>query len=77
MKKGQKSSIEWLIDKWNEYPIEIGKAQFRRYLYEAKELHKKEIIEAYISASANLEDITREAAEQYYNEKYGGMDNCK
>ena len=31
---------------------------------------KQQIIDAYIEASANLGDITKEAAEQYYKETY-------
>jgi hypothetical protein len=37
---------------------------------EANELFKNSIIDAYIAASPKLEDITKEAAEQYYNETY-------
>ena len=32
---------------------------------------KEQIIDAYIEASPRFEDITKEAAEQYYNETFG------
>jgi hypothetical protein len=39
---------------------------------QAKEMEKERIMKAHISAGARLEDISIEAAEEYYNETYGG-----
>lgn len=73
MKEKEIPSIDWLIEKWNDYPLEIGKAQFRRYLYEAKEKEiinrKKAFMEGH-SVCRNITDNTHEA-EEIYNEKYG------
>ena len=77
MKEKEQSSIEWLFDKWCDYPLEIGKATFRRYLLIAKEKHKKEIIEANMSARLEVSNSILQKktiigkSEQYYTEKYG------
>jgi len=39
---------------------------------EAIEMERKHIMKAHISAGARLEDISIEAAEEYYNKTYGG-----
>jgi len=36
----------------------------------AQEMEKQQIIDAYIEASTNLEDIIKEEAENYYNETF-------
>jgi acetolactate synthase small subunit len=41
-----------------------------KLLQQAKEMEKQQIIDAYIEASPRLEDITKESAEQYYNETF-------
>lgn len=41
------------------------------YVNKAKEMHKQEIMDAYIESGANIEDIIIEAAEQYYNQTFG------
>jgi hypothetical protein len=38
----------------------------------AKKIEKEQIEKAHIIAGVRLEDISIEAAEQYYNETYGG-----
>ena len=43
-----------------------GKPSIERYLEKEKEV----IMDAYIEASPNLEDIIKEAAEGYYNETF-------
>jgi hypothetical protein len=50
--------------------VELNKLMFEA-TKEANALFKKSIIDAYIAASPKLEDITKEAAEQYYNETFG------
>jgi hypothetical protein len=53
----------------------INRVELKYLMYEATKeanaLFKKSIIDAYITASPKLEDITKEAAEQYYIEIYG------
>jgi DNA polymerase II small subunit/DNA polymerase delta subunit B len=71
----QQTAVEWLVKKLSIYikgVISIDKLDgIRDAVKQANELHKKQVIEAYIEASEKLEDITKEAAEDYYNETYG------
>jgi len=44
--------------------------ELRIAMYKAIEMEKQQIIDAYIESSPRLEDITKESAEQYYNETF-------
>jgi hypothetical protein len=44
--------------------------ELRIAMYKAIAMEKEQIIDAYIEASPRLEDITKESAEQYYNETF-------
>jgi len=66
------TSIEWLFKKlWDEPK---NKFDWCYLLNQAKEMHKKEIIESYCSGCkdiSNNENIfPRETAEEYYNKTY-------
>jgi len=64
----KQTAVEWLIQEFEKkypYLMEDG------MINQAKTIEREQIIDAYIVASPKLEDITKEAAEQYYNENYG------
>jgi hypothetical protein len=63
----KQTAVEWLVSELLD-----GKTLMPSLIEQAKAMEKEQIIDTYLEASANLEDITKEAAEQYYNEKYGG-----
>jgi hypothetical protein len=44
--------------------------ELRIAMYKAIAMEKEQIIDAYIEASPRLQDITKESAEQYYNETF-------
>jgi hypothetical protein len=61
--------VEILGDMCNEFTQEQTLANHYA-LKQAKEMEKEQISKAYIEASPRLEDITKESAEQYYNETF-------
>ena len=60
-----KTAIDYLVETLAENGI-IHSSDISK----AKEMEKQQIIDAYIEASPRLEDITKEAAENYYNERF-------
>jgi hypothetical protein len=62
------TAVEWLVEQLNKQ----GFAQVvtDEEIKQALEMEKQQIIDAYIDASPKLEDITKESAEQYYQETY-------
>ena len=65
----KQTAVEWLEEQFEEsysYINEIFKDTFKQ----AKAIEKEQIIEAYIESGANLEDIIKEAAEDYYNKQF-------
>jgi hypothetical protein len=66
----QQTSVEWLFTMLNNPNRDQEFAN--KLLQKAKEMHEEEIMKAHISAGARLEDISIEAAKQYYEELYGG-----
>jgi vacuolar-type H+-ATPase subunit H len=76
----KQTAVEWLISqlqKTRDYQRVINEANqsgssVRDVIKQAKEMEKERIMKAHISAGARLEDISIEAAEEYYNKTYGG-----
>jgi hypothetical protein len=68
-----KTAVEWLVqnipDLGSYIPFGISMELHAKF-QQAKKMEKQQIIDAHISAGARLEDISIEAAEQYYNETY-------
>ena len=80
-----KTAVEWLAEKYNylawmrsrdEISAGLAVEWLENFLEEAKKMEKEQIMDAHISAGARLEDISIEAAEQYYNETYGKQQNA-
>ncbi len=69
-----KTAVEWLIEQLFGDNEIIGCSD--ELLQQAKKLEKEQIMKAHISAGARLEDISIEAAEQYYTETYGKQQNA-
>ena len=63
----QQTAVNWLLENLQK----VHKMDWDLVFIQAELMEKKQIIEAYIEASENLEDIIKEAAEQYYKETYG------
>ena len=61
------TSVEWLIDQVEDFigliPVDI--------IQQAKQMHKEEIVNAWIATDNELQRLS---AEQYYQETYGGED---
>jgi len=67
------TSIEWLINKLNLFN-QIENDYINKLIFEqAKEMHKKEIIDAYMDRMdvTDKEAIAKIIGEQYYQETYG------
>jgi len=72
MKEKEQSSIEWLVSQVTDLIHESNHIELVKLYEQAKELHKKEIIESYMHGDGdayNLKEV-EEYAKQYYNEKY-------
>jgi hypothetical protein len=71
MKK--QTAVEWLIEQIEWYNIELS-SDLRFEIDKAKAMEKEQIFQAYIDVADD--DTNRRlltiAAEQYYNETYGG-----
>ena len=75
-----KTAVELLAERYNKLALMRSREEIsaglavewlENFLEEAKKMEKQQIMDAHISAGARLEDISIEAAEQYYNETYG------
>ena len=92
MKEKEQSSIEWLIDNLKEnrnnlaeniFEIILSEAQLESLIELSKEIHKKEIEDAYYQGHEDgyhfigsvsdyeVEGLENYLSEQYYTEKYG------
>lgn len=75
--ENKQTAVEWLEAELDELEMFKNKRSLSLHLdlraelfQQAKAMEKEQIIDTYIEASANLEDITKEAAEQYYTKIY-------
>jgi hypothetical protein len=68
----QQTAVEWLEIEVKKFNTVITKEYILLLCQQAKEMEKERIMKAHISAGARLEDISIEAAEEYYNKTYGG-----
>jgi hypothetical protein len=84
METKEKITTIWLSNKAYDLfeqflESKIDRRELNRLMHqatkEANVLFKNNIIEAYITASPKLEDITKEAAEQYYTSTYTNEDD--
>jgi len=66
-----KTAVQTLIDYMEEnyHLTEESRLEFKKAL----ELERMQIISTYIDASPRLEDITKAAAEDYYDRAYGKL----
>jgi hypothetical protein len=68
----KQTAVEWLENELIQFNFnDTQKLVLSILLYQAKEMHKEQIINAYIEASENFDDITKETAEHFYRETYG------
>lgn len=65
----KKTAVEWLIHQLITQNEVTLKGENYKLFELAKEMEKEQIIEAWIATDNELQRI---AAEQYYNEEYGG-----
>jgi hypothetical protein len=69
----KQTAVEWLIHELKS--LGIYSLTLKEKCEQAKKMEKQQIMDAHISAGARLEDISIEAAEQYYTETYGKQQN--
>ncbi len=66
----KQTAVEWLVE---QMPTAFKNLTInKKIIQQAKEMEKKQIMEAHIESGARLEDISIEAAENYYKKTYGG-----
>ena len=65
----KQSSVQWLFQKLWDTPKD--KFEWQSIFLMAHEMHKEEIIESWIATDNELQRL---AAEEYYNETFGGQD---
>lgn len=66
----KQTAVEWLVEQLIPKASATYDTTTCNAIEKAKAMEKEQIKDAYIEASANLEDITKGAAEQYYTETY-------
>ena len=64
----KQTSIEWLIECLNIHLTEEQKTQFEGLFQQAKQMHKEEIVNAWIATDNELQRLS---AEEYYQKTYG------
>jgi plastocyanin domain-containing protein len=64
------TSIEWIEDKINNYDFNQGMAQMRKYILQAKQMEREQIIDAH-NKGIWPEPKVFDDGEEYYNETYG------
>jgi len=65
------TAVEYLEEKWNNYPLKIDKSNFILFINQAKEIEKKQISKAYVYGAAYGIDIEKGIGPiMYYNETY-------
>lgn len=65
-----KTAVEWLVSEVAKNGLSMKHKDYLEIIEKALDMEKEQIKDAYIEASPRLEDITKEAAEQYYNETF-------
>ena len=76
----KQTAVEWLIESIESLEYNVKNKIISTEDYDinlewvkkkAKDLEKQQIINTYIEASENFDDITKEIAKQFYKETYG------
>lgn len=67
----KQTSVEWLEEKIINYDFNQGMAQMRKYILQAKEMHKEQIKIGYAEGVARAINRKTILSEEYYNETYG------
>jgi len=76
MTNNKQTSIDWFFEQlvlnkiiiWNQTTYNV-KYKYEIFLYQAKEMHKEEIINSFFEGAYGGDNIS---GEQYYNQTYGG-----
>ena len=67
----KQTAVEWLIEKWLKYDLNLGKSGFSLLLKQAKEMEKHQIVDAhtigYIIGGGNGDLYN---PKEYYNETF-------
>lgn len=72
MKNKTLTSVEWLISKLTEKPIEdINDEYWFGIIGQAKELEKQQIIKAHLHGVIHQFDNPNTASDDYFNQTYG------
>jgi exopolysaccharide biosynthesis predicted pyruvyltransferase EpsI len=65
----KQTAVEWLVKWLKNNPISYGNS-YDKAIEQANKMFEEQIKDAYIEASANLEDIIKEEAENYYKKTF-------
>jgi hypothetical protein len=71
----KQTSVEWLQEKLISIKLDIDKEtneQIARFIKEAKQMHKEEIVDAFVDSRILSITNNINSGEQYYQETYGG-----
>lgn len=67
----KQSSVQWLFQQLWDTPKD--KLEWQSIFLMAHQMHQEEILDAWLDEAAIFD--SKEKAEQYYNETFGGQDN--
>ena len=63
----KQTAVEWLVEKWLKYDLNLGKSGFSLLLKQAKKMEKEQIKNAWLN-SLTKGDFN--SADEYYNQTY-------
>jgi len=61
------TAVEWLVEKWRNYDLNLGKSGFNLFLKQAKEMEKEQIKNAWLNSLTTGDYL---CAQEYYNETF-------
>jgi hypothetical protein len=66
----KQTSVEWLIEKWLKYDLNLGKSGFSLLLKQAKEMEKEQIENAWVSGYNYGRIGWKATPNEYYEETF-------
>jgi hypothetical protein len=69
----QQTAVDWLIEQMKQREsqgLTLSMYELEMFAEQANKMFEEQVMDAYIEASANLEDIIKEEAENYYKKTF-------